>query len=623
MTPRRRPITQLAATGLAIVAIGAAAGAASAQGLAFRACKDDPTTGCATLTVPLDHADPSKGTLDLAVQRRRGSGATKGVFVMLSGGPGQASLPISPYDRVALSMPKGWDYVAFDQRGTGAGALKCRAFDRPDPEIETPTAAATCAQQVGPTRAFFNSREAALDIEDLRVALGQPTLALGGVSYGTYVAQYYATLFPASLDHLVLDSVVNPSAMDGLELQSAQSVPDVLRGLCARGNCAGITTDPVGDVAALTQKSNATAVRGAGARTNGTPVTASVGGPGNLGDLPGMLFEGDLNGGLRALWPGAVRAALKGDAGPLIRVKALAQAGGDPGSPAVFSQALWAAQRCADGTSPWTTADPLDVRTANLDAAFAALPPDAFAPFTEANQRPDATATNCLGWPEGATDPLPVGPLPAVPALLLSGGQDMRTPTSGARDVATRLPRSTLLIAPGAGHDLVDQYNCAAQQVNQLLRDLPVNDRACAGITVRLTERTIPAPQPTVAAWSPLGAPGTAGRVAHAARFSIRDAMSAVDAALNAGLSRIQGVRGGTMTPTASRGATSFRFARYSDTAGVSVAGTLTGSGSRITGRVTVDGPGTMDGWLQLNNDGRRVWYSGRIGPSTVRITVR
>ena len=40
------------------------------------------------------------------------------------------------------------------------------------------------------------------------------------------------------------------------------------------------------------------------------------------------------------------------------------------------------------------------LHSAPISAAFAALPPDAFAPFTEANQRPDATATNCLGWPE-------------------------------------------------------------------------------------------------------------------------------------------------------------------------------------------------------------------------------
>lgn len=623
MSPRRRPIIALAATAtIAAAALLTSAGAASAQGLAFRTCRDNPGTGCATLQVPLDHADPSKGTIDLAVQRRRGKGSTKGVFVMLSGGPGQAGLPIPQLDRIAASMPAGWDYISLDMRGTGNNALKCAALDTPDPKVDDSASMATCAQQVGPRRVYYGSRDMAEDIEDLRVALGMPTLAVGGISYGTYVAQYYATLFPQSLDHLVLDSVVNPADMNGLDLSTFQATTPVLTGLCANGNCAGITTDPVGDLAALVESSNQAPLRGRGANAKGQPITGSIGGPRALGDLPALLAAGDMNATLRGMWPGAIKAATAGDAGPLIRVAVLSSQGGNE-PPSEFSTALWSAARCNDDIPLWTTDDTADQRTAKMDAAFTAAGPDVFAPFAQANARPDSTARACVSWPEAGVDPQPVVPLPNVPTLVLSGGQDTRTPTSGALDVASRSPQATTVIAPGAGHDLLDQLDCADVQLMRLLAGRSLNARACAAVTPKLLSAAVPAPAASVSVLSPLGAPGTAGRVAHAARFSIKDAMSTIDAAIGAGLTRIQGIRGGTMTPSSSDTLARFTFRRYSDTPQVAVSGTLTQTGSRITGRVAVDGPGAHDGWLQLNNAGGRVWYSGQVGGSSVYIKVR
>src|ERR1700756_737986 len=80
---------------------------------------------CATLDVPLDHADPARGALHLQVGMGDNVHAPHGVLLVLSGGPGQPGLPIlDGYVSEALSAERRqYPIVVFDQRGTGAGAL--------------------------------------------------------------------------------------------------------------------------------------------------------------------------------------------------------------------------------------------------------------------------------------------------------------------------------------------------------------------------------------------------------------------------------------------------------------------------------------------------------------------
>ena len=47
---------------------------------------------CATVTVPLNHADPSAGTLPLAYAKVPATGTRTGTIVLLSGGPGQSAV---------------------------------------------------------------------------------------------------------------------------------------------------------------------------------------------------------------------------------------------------------------------------------------------------------------------------------------------------------------------------------------------------------------------------------------------------------------------------------------------------------------------------------------------------
>jgi pimeloyl-ACP methyl ester carboxylesterase len=59
-----------------------------------------------------------------------------------------------------------------------------------------------------------------------------------------------------------------------------------------------------------------------------------------------------------------------------------------------------------------------------------------------------------------------------VPTLILSGAQDLRTPTSNARQVAALIPDAQLLVVPFTGHSVIgsDFSDCASLAVSGVLR---------------------------------------------------------------------------------------------------------------------------------------------------------
>jgi len=66
-------------------------------------------------------------------------------------------------------------------------------------------------------------------------------------------------------------------------------------------------------------------------------------------------------------------------------------------------------------------------------------------------------------------DPPPAPVPPAdVPTLILSGAQDLRTPTSGARQVGALIPGAQIEVVPFTGHSVVgsDLTGCAAKAVS-------------------------------------------------------------------------------------------------------------------------------------------------------------
>jgi hypothetical protein len=115
-----------------------------------------------------------------------------------------------------------------------------------------------------------------------------------------------------------------------------------------------------------------------------------------------------------------------------------------------------------------------------------------------------------------------------------------------------------------------------------------------------------------------MGAPGMAGRVAHAARAAIQDGVRSLPAAGESGLTALPGIRGGVARPSDPFG-TVIAYSRFSAVRGVRVTGTLTFNGRTFEGTVRVDGPGAWDGTLALGAGGQRA-YRGTIGGVPVRI---
>ena len=57
----------------------------------------------------------------------------------------------------------------------------------------------------------MTSEDVARDMNSIRAALGVPAINYFGYSYGTYLGQVFATLFPHRLRRMVLDSTVDPT----------------------------------------------------------------------------------------------------------------------------------------------------------------------------------------------------------------------------------------------------------------------------------------------------------------------------------------------------------------------------------------------------------------------------
>ena len=165
--------------------------------------------------MPLDHAGAAPGTLGLKVAL---AGPPDGpVLINLTGGPGQQARYSVPATRKRLrgAGAAGWRIVgAIDQRGTGAGALRCPALQREmgASDLTTPTPGAVRA-----ARRADRARAALLRQPDRHGgrpraaapgATASTRIALDGTSYGTYVAERYALAHPDRVDRLVLDWVI-------------------------------------------------------------------------------------------------------------------------------------------------------------------------------------------------------------------------------------------------------------------------------------------------------------------------------------------------------------------------------------------------------------------------------
>jgi pimeloyl-ACP methyl ester carboxylesterase len=405
--------------------------------------------------VPLDHAGRRSGRLRLRVAVERGK-RPNGPLLVLAGGPGQAGIPFAAEVRRRLGdAADGFRLVVLDQRGTGAGALRCTALQRAvgasDLAVAPPGAVEACARRLDERRDLSRTADSVGDLERLRRALGAERWTIAGISYGTYVAQRYALRHPDRVDGLVLDSVVPQDGVDILQRRNLAATSRVLRAVCAEQECEG---DPVADLERVVAVSPDGAVELFDAM-----VGLSIGVP-RLEEVPAALREAAA--GRPARLEGLIAGVRENSDAPV----------------EVFSAGLHAATLCAESRAPWRgpQAPPAD-REQALAVARERLRGADLGGFDARTATRNGLADTCRRWPP--QEPPPAAGdvrLPGAPVLLLAGQLDLSTPLEDARAQAARIPRRRLVELPGMGHStlLADPTGCAAGALSRFLDRRPI-----------------------------------------------------------------------------------------------------------------------------------------------------
>ncbi|MFD3335012.1 alpha/beta hydrolase [Streptomyces sp. NPDC058700] len=261
-TNRGRQALLLALSVAAVAGVtlgGGGAAPAVAAGLEWGDCdpavKPLPGQRCATLSVPLDYADPGGEQIGLVVSRLTAGRpeARRGTLMVIPGGPGSSGVQRLAQKGAALAeeMDGAYDLVAFDPRGTGGSAkARCGLAEEDrwmvtlrswpggggridDNVTRAKRIAEACSRNGGAMLRGLTTANQVRDLERLRQALGERKLSAWSVSYGTYVAAAYAERYPGRTDRWVLDSSSDPDPrrvargwLEGMARGAEDRLPD-------------------------------------------------------------------------------------------------------------------------------------------------------------------------------------------------------------------------------------------------------------------------------------------------------------------------------------------------------------------------------------------------------------
>jgi pimeloyl-ACP methyl ester carboxylesterase len=430
-------------------------GSAHQAGLNWRACGNSGSRlRCANLRVPLNYNRPSGRTITLALSEVPATAPPsqrQGVLLVNPGGPGGSGLSLAPFVAQGLSpaVAARYDIVGFDTRGVGASkpALHCdRAFfaqERPNyipanaaaeqALIERAKAyAADCEQKYGRVLPYMTTANIARDMDQIRAAMGRRTLSYLGYSYGTYIGQVYATLFPARVHRMVLDSVVDPTGVwyaDNLAQDYAfQGRMRAFFGWAARYN----RVYRLGTTAAEVSRSWYTARARLVAHPIAQPNGPSIG-PDEFDDT---YVVGGYDDGYWPQLAAAVASYLHaGSTAPLVSIF------NQVGKQNENEFAVYNAVECTDAAWPrnWAKWDS-DARKVYRTAPFEAW---------------DNTWFNaaCAFWPtRGPAKPMRIGAAGLPGILMLQGTLDAATPYAGAQNAHKQLPTARMVVVRGGGN---------------------------------------------------------------------------------------------------------------------------------------------------------------------------
>ena len=187
---------------------------------------------CAFIAAPLDWASETGESITISLMRLAGT-ADREPILINPGGPGSSAINWmrDGYEFIGSDwFRENFQVIAFDPRGVGASTpVTCSDQDLKDELLYSNSGyeygseqdlvvsealmlefAESC-QTRGPSTAYFNTQQAARDMDLIRGLLGMEELNYLGFSYGTELGANYAALFPDRVGKFVLDGAVDPT----------------------------------------------------------------------------------------------------------------------------------------------------------------------------------------------------------------------------------------------------------------------------------------------------------------------------------------------------------------------------------------------------------------------------
>jgi len=441
---------------------------------------------CAVATVPLDYDRTAGPTISLSLIRLPATDRRHRIGSLLTnpGGPATSSIDSirgTPTDVYPPGMRARFDIVGFDPRGV-AHSSPIRCFPSNDAKArffadvplfpitrrdevafiaKTAELGAICLRHNASIMQHMSTANVARDMDLLRQALGDAKLNFYGASYGSYLGNVYANLFPGKVRALVMDSIVEPVNW-ATGRGNGFSLPVYNRERSDKGSHATMRQflslcDAAGSRCAFSAGDPAEKWKLLLARARQAPmlyaeiVTLTVAA---LSDPPGSWRA--LAENLQQLYDSRDPGAAVGTRGPLLSPEsAPAPAPEDYNN----KEESFLAITCTDTNNP---------RNPFRWPKVAAVTDRRFGPFGSFWAY---LSEPCATWPARDRDRY-TGPFTshtASPILIVGTRFDPASPYQNALAVARELPRSRLLTLDGWGHVAFGKSACIAEHIDRYL----------------------------------------------------------------------------------------------------------------------------------------------------------
>ena len=460
-----------------------------AQDVTWKQCATD--TYCGVVQVPQDWNNLKGPAIELSVDFHRASVAKPlGSVIFNPGGPGASGYDylLNSTDGITTAkLLKNYNLVGFDPRGVQHSApVKCYSNAALDDFIYGDTGyplgsakdiagtkaglrkfAASCAKRTGKLLGLVDTISAAKDLNVIRAVMGDAKLNYLGFSYGTFLGNTYAALFPKQVGRMVLDGAIDPSVpqsvqslnqMKGFDL----ALRDYLKDCLNQSGCPF-----TGSVAAAQSKISAFLK---GLETK--PITSSdhnrkVSVWMALNGIDMALYSNDYWGYLTT----AFKQAFKGDGTTLQRLADFYNDRNPDGTYNSNQTEANMAINCLDGRESANWSDIL----AQNKRMLAASP--VFGRYWQFG------GLACFGWKYPVVKPLPSYAAKGSPTILVVGTtNDPATPYAQAQWLAHKvLANGVLVTYQGEGHTAYGRNDCVNAAVDAFFIDgtIPAADPMC------------------------------------------------------------------------------------------------------------------------------------------------